>query len=843
MFERNDFTKDSKHIDYICYYEEMTEKDYNTIINSVKNFRESKKVKAGSREYETKTGKTRNKPLYTYSDLCCAFDIETSTVYAPNIYTGISDYYSAMYVAQFAINNYGIRFRFWKDVRKFFIDFPKRLKLSKSEVLLTYVHNLDYETSYIKHRFNIDSKTFFGKSRQRPIKYLCEQHIFMHDSYIMTNMSLEKLAQTYNTLHQKTKQDIDHTKVRNCYSKITKKEERYIFNDVFILTDFAAKIFEMYDYIPDTSTQVLNKKVQKYAAEDSSDLVGVETFERWKNDADTDYDILKKIHGYIFGYDYTVCDCKHHVSGLVDSDMFTPYSSLGVPPPPEGLQDGNKIIYDFYEWLYRGGIAKSNIRYTSYDTYLQHGVQQRVGGYDYTSSYPFVMTAFNFPMGKFKEFNCDIDTLELEYDKPDFENYRYIFIIRFTDIETIDDYCIESVSKIKGKNIVEDNGRLYSADEITACLTDCDYALYKKFYKWKNKEVIKVWRSKAGKLPNYLLQPMWDAGEKKQSLKHVAGMETEYMLNKINFNLFYGLCCKQPVYNNYSFDNVVISENEYVSSEIDKQQFFGSQHTIKHTVENDVEEFEELPKEDIERKTFIESVQGFILSPFWGIWTSAFARFNLLNVIYEVSKDSEWITNDTIYCDTDSLYFINPEKHIHIIISWNEWVKDRVLSKLPEKYHKSLGTLGQFDNIALDETNGYSDTFINFKTLGSKRYIKEFQLPKKKVIKATIAGLPKKSLENFCKRNKLCIYETFDNLMDFTIDSQDLSKQDKVKLGRKYHDERVKFFCDGIFMEEFSSCTLYSTTFTLKMNKLYLLHMATVHENIRGGKNAKDIIY
>lgn len=858
MYKRNDMTRDRNHIDYIMYYEDMTKKDWIFIRSEVGDL--GRRVKCGSRAYMTETGKRRSKPLYTYTNFCCGFDIETSTAHTCNLITGIKDYYSCMYVAQYSIKGegigrscIGIRFRSWDHVREFFIKLPKLWALGKSDVILTYVHNLDYETSYIKHRVNIDCNTFFGKSRQRPIKYLAEQHIFLHDSYSMTNMSLGKLAETYQTTHIKTISDIDHTKPRNNTTPLSRQEERYIFNDVFILSDFAERIYNMYDFIPDTATQILSHQVQDYAVEHGAEFVGAERWERWCNSVDSSYDLLKRLHGYIFGYKYRINGLQHRVSGIVDPAMFTPYDSLGVPPPPQGMMDNGRMIYDFYQWLYRGGIAKSNARYTSLPDYMEYGVQTPVDGWDYVSSYPFVMTAFNYPVGRFEEYTGNIDELHLEYDHPDFEEWRYIFILELFDVKSTDDYCIESKSKVTGDNIVEDNGRVYSADRMVCCLTDCDYALYKKYYSW-NKEkshVIKAWRARAGKLPDYLLIPLWEAGRKKQELKHVEGKETDYLLNKIAFNTFYGLCCKQPVYNNYIYDNE-ITETGYTSLEIDTQVFFGKMYVSEHSVDTHVENIH-YPEEseDVERQTFEECVKSFILSPYWGIWTSAFARFNLLTIIKRVSDDSDSFkvgkrvvqTNDTVYCDTDSLYFIHPDRHRHIIQAWNDWVRVRVQGRLPEAYRASLGSLGQFDNIALDESHGYSDHFINFKTLGSKRYIKELQCKKRKKIKATVAGLPKGSLERFCKRNKLDIWLEFKNLLDFTLSSDDLDEQDKVKLGRKYHDEMMEFFVAGEKMREYSSCTLYPTGFTLTMAPLYLAHLEYILQEVNGGKNGDYSIY
>lgn len=850
MIKRNDMTDDPMHYDYIIYYEDITNADYRFILETIGQL--NTRIKCGFRRYITKTGKERVSPLYTYKELHCGFDIETSTLYTVNLTDGLTDFYSCMYVAQFAVDNIGIRFRKWEHVREFFIKFSKLLRLKKNEVICVFVHNLDYETSYLKHRLNIDGNTYFGKSRRKPIKYLAEGHIFFHDSYSITNSSLEYLAKMYGTKHRKTKDDIDHTKIRNNLTPITRKEERYIFNDVFILTDFAKIIFDKYDFVPDTATQILSKKVNAAALEHAGEFVGITTWEKWKNKCDTDYKLLKRLHGYIFGYDYNVCGCTHHVQGLVDPDMFTPYDSDGVPPPVEGLKSGNKIIYDFYEWLFRGGIAKSNVRYTSSPEYMEYGVQARVGGVDYTSSYPFVMTSFNYPISPFKEWSGDIYSLNLRYDHDDFEKYRYIFIIRFVDIKATNDFCIESKSKVQGVNIIEDNGRVYSADEMTACLTDCDFALYLKYYKWDREktEIIKMWRADAGKLPDYLLYPMWDSGRAKQELKHVKGKETEYGIAKSEYNSYYGLSCKQPVYSNYYYDNIV-TDFGYLTTETDIHNFFGNKNDTKHIVEKELENVYKMPLQKMDCKTFNDNVQSFILSPFWGIYTSSFARFNLLNLIYNIGENSDSFmcggqvvkTNDVIYCDTDSAYYLNPERHARIINKWNKWAYQRVRSRLPREYHKSLGPLGQLDNIAMDESDGYTDTFINFKTLGTKRYIKEYQTAKGKKIKATVAGMPKGTLENFCKRNHKDIYTEFNNLFDFSIESEDMTEQDRVKLGHKYHDVIMSFIVDdgehAVKMTEYSSCTLYPITFTLKMSELYLAHIKYINETIQGGKNAE----
>lgn len=828
-------------IDMLYWYDDVRKDNYKHLLHDIEC---NNPIKCGSRSVEIAGGKKRTYPLYTYTSLCCSFDIETTSLYTTNIVDNMPDYYSAAYIMMFAINNKCILFNSWYDVRTFFNTLPKKLKFGKSDVLLTWVHNLDYETSYMKHRFNIDGGSFFGKSRQKPIKYLCEKHIYMHDSFSVTNSSLSKLAEMWKTKHQKAVGDLDYSIIRNSRGamQLTDIELHYCSNDVFVLSDFAQKMYEFHTehgFIPDTSTQILSKDIEKSAVLHMHEFLGEEKYNRLRERVDSDHDMLRYLHGEIYGYEYTINGVKRSVAGLVDCNMFTPYSSAGVPPPPWGYNDNGVIIYDFYQWLYRGGYAKSNARYTSDDIWLIDGVCEKIGGFDYTSSYPFVQIAFNFPMGKFVELkNIDIDSIHIEYDHPDFEKYRYIFIIEFHDIESTDDMALESDSKCVTYKPVIDNGRIRKAEKLTACLTDVDYALYKMYYKWDKKKtrVLKVWRAPAAPLPKYFLIPLCNAGVAKTKLKHVAGMEVEYLLSKGKFNSSYGLCCRQPIYINYFLDNS-LTETGYKCTETTQQRFFGRKDKILHAVENDVESVEPLQPECIDNVDFKAAMKNSILSPFWGIWTSAFARFNLLYIDKQVSNDSEYYTSDILYNDTDSFYMKNPDKHMHIIEKWNTWAADRMKKRLNGEYPELL-SLGQLDNIAMDDSHGETDHFVQFKTLGSKRYIKTYIDKKgKKHNKVTIAGLPKGIFENYCSRTKTDIYREFHDLQDFTIDSDDLDNTEKQKIGRKYHDKIVKINVNGEIMTEYSSCTLYNTTFKIKMNDVYMNLLKQYHMNEEGSKN------
>lgn len=850
---RDDLTKDPQHIDYIIDYEEL-DSTYSQL--HLDRLHPEIKGRYINKYVMGEDDKLHPAPLYVCTEIYCSFDIETSTVFGKNIVNDKYGYYSVMYLAQFGINGHVVLFRHWNDVVLFLQKLPKLLRLSPCTCLMVWVHNLDYENSYIKHRLDIDGTTYFGKNKQHPIKYLAQNHYIFHDSYSVTNSSLLKLGQMYNTKHQKAAGDLDHNVVRNSSDsyKLNDKELGYASNDVLVLTDFSRIMFEEFykkrGYIPDTATQILSKELQENAVKYAEQFLGHRSYENVLQKYDVGqykYMLLKRIHGKIFGFQYQEHGVVRTVSGMVDPDMFCPFDDEEKQLPPEGKKIGCNMRYDMYRWLFRGGYTKSNARYTTYNSMNADGVTD-VLGVDYTSSYPFVQTICNYPMSEFWEVKMnekDMKKLKLHYGADDFEKWRYIFIIELRNVKSTDDFALESLhkAKVEGAKII-DNGRIRMAQKMTVCLTDCDYALYKMYYKWDELKVIRAWKAEAAPLPDYFLHTIWSNGVKKQTLKGVKGMEVEYMLAKGKFNSGFGLCCKQPVYAEYKLHNEVTATG-YHTTETVNHKYFGTSEIFEHSYSKYQGEAKTATEGECKEIDFSDSVKSSILSPFWGIWTSAFARYNLLTCMKKVSDESEWKSNDVVYCDTDSMYMLNGVQHQHIIDDWNGWANQRVAERLPEGY-EPLRKLGQFDNIAFDESGGISETFDRFKTLGAKRYVKQYvSMKKHKHIKTlynkqsvTVAGLPKGTLEGYCKKHKLNIFDEFRDELDFSIEGA----PELVKLARTYHDEVVKIMVNGELMEEYSSCTLYPSTFKISLDKLYRAYLHGIIEQAGSKVYAKGAL-
>lgn len=442
------------------------------------------------------------------------------------------------------------------------------------------------------------------------------------------------------------------------------------------------------------------------------------------------------------------------------------------------------------KWLFRGGFTHANMWWVNVPI-------KGVNGYDFTSSYPAVMHQYDkFPMSKLKKlpYIKTIDDLKkIPCTCP------FFIAVRFTNIESTTYHSIESTFKcvrlegeyidengvIHGKPLI-DNGRVSKAAIMSVFLTDIDLEVYKKFYTWTKAEISACWYCAGGRLPKYLREPLANIYLTKARLKK-AGLEntTEYVESKKNNNSGYGM----------TVTKIYLDDIEYQQGR-----------------ENDLgmlEEWIEVPVE----KPWYKIVKSQFLLPQWGIWITSAARARLLNVVYDIEKESDE-GGDVVYCDTDSIYMVNCDKHQHIIDEYNKsiYAKNAAIFGDMDEYKD----LGEFDKI-----NKKANTYYMFKTLGAKRYIKTQKLiVNNRVYNAagdtevTVAGLPKKSLQNYCKTHKLNIYDVFRDGMTMDV----LYSQ---KNAHHYNDQPTEHLVNGELMKELSSVCIYPTTFKLTWKDIY----------------------
>lgn len=331
-----------------------------------------------------------------------------------------------------------------------------------------------------------------------------------------------------------------------------------------------------------------------------------------------------------------------------------------------------------------------------------------VSSYDFTSSYPYVMISEKFPMSA--GWNVSPATF------AEFENYMQneklaiMVDIRLHDVEP--KYFYEnylSASKCRGvKGAILNNGRIVYADYLETSITDVDYRLLKHFYKWDKIEYANMRCYAKGYLPTNLVKAIVNLYKDKTTLKGVEGAEVDYLISKGMLNSTYGMSVTDIVRDiiKYTDRNIwneikVFSDDAIVAEQIDK---------------------------------YNKSKNRFLFY-LWGIYVTAYARYNLFTGITEFKTDY-------VYSDTDSIKVLNAEAHKDYIDRYNNNVVKKLQlackrhnipfsSMEPETIKGEKKLIGVWD---------YEGTYTRFKSIGAKRYLVE----KNGKLEMTVAGVNKK---------------------------------------------------------------------------------------------------
>lgn len=346
-------------------------------------------------------------------------------------------------------------------------------------------------------------------------------------------------------------------------------------------------------------------------------------------------------------------------------------------------------VFKILREAFRGGNTHAN-------RYYSNEIVENVTSFDRVSSYPDVQLNHLFPMsGWIKE---DIKKLSLDRVIRIMNKHRRACLMRvaFSGIELGDmlDGCpYIPVSKCRNLRKYEnDNGRVLKAEYLEISLTDIDLKIILDQYIFNTCEFIDFYHARYARLPYQLRNCIKKYYNDKTSLKNVAGQELYYMKSKNKLNSIYGMSVQSPVKQSIDF---IIAESNF-----------------PEFIERQESETELLNKAN--HKAF----QNYA----WGVWTTAWAR-------YELQKAVKIVGDDFIYCDTDSVKFIG--KH-----SFDEYNKDQ------EKISKSNGACAT-DPAGVEHYLGvyeHDGTYKKFVTMGAKKYVYEYE---DGTIGITVAGVAK----------------------------------------------------------------------------------------------------
>lgn len=330
-----------------------------------------------------------------------------------------------------------------------------------------------------------------------------------------------------------------------------------------------------------------------------------------------------------------------------------------------------------------GGFTHANANYVATEL-------KNVSSYDFTSSYPAVMVSEKYP--------CSHGIKLTVENEAQFYNliskYCCIFDIEFYNIIAKVDYenYISTSKCWKKEAAVENNGRLVCAKYIAITLTEIDFLIIRKMYNFSEFRIGYCYIYEKNYLPSEFVKSILELYKKKTELKGVDGMENEYLNSKEMLNSCYGMCVTNPLR-----DTITYTDNVWGTEFL-----------------NDKEKFTTLLNYNKSDNRFL-----FYL---WGVYVTAYARYNLFTAI-------STIKSDYVYADTDSIKFLNIEKHKKYFDNYNITLRAK-LQRACEYHNIDFALCNPQTKNGVNKLLGawdFEGTYKRFKTLGAKRYMVEIE--------------------------------------------------------------------------------------------------------------------
>ena len=457
-------------------------------------------------------GTQTNNQNITYWNIVFAFDIETTSFTDKITKEDHNEKRSIMYVWQLAINGRCIIGREWSEFIYVMQHIVERLELCKYTRILVYIHNFAFEFQFIRHFF--EWHKIFAIDKRKPIYGITTNGIEFRCSYILTNYSLEKLAdQLLKYKVMKLVGDLDYELKRHPDTELTDTELQYCINDVLVISAYIKEQIEKEKYIhkiPLTCTGYCRRFVRKKC------LYG-DKFKVWRKQ-------FRNYHNFI-----------------------------------KGLQIRSIEEYKQLKRAFQGGFTHAAMAWSNLTI-------NNVDHLDFTSSYPYVLLSEKFPMTTFQ----DIDASKIT--KAQFESYlkthACLFDCKIYDLKPKFDYenYIPVYKCWLKVGVVENNGRVYSASMVAMTLTEVDLQIINACYDFSHIEVSNMKIAEKGYLPKEIILSIIKLYHDKTQLKDVAGKENEYLISKGLLNSVYGMMVTDIVR-----DQIVYTDGEWSTETADAQ--------------------------------------------------------------------------------------------------------------------------------------------------------------------------------------------------------------------------------------------------------------------------------
>lgn len=517
----------------------------------------------------------------------------------------------------------------------------------KGDFTHIYVHNLGYDYTFFRKflfkEFGFPVEELNVKSHY-PISIKFENGLILKDSLILSQRGLEKWAKDLDVAAKKAVGDWDYDKIRNQDDDISDDELHYAEFDTL------------------SGTQCIDK-------------------------------LRLQLHKHIGNMPFTS-------TGILREQV----KKAATENKAKKLYRKLLVTWDEYEKLvtmFHGGYVHGNRHYLG-SNWLKGLIQ----GYDFASSYPYIMLTHKFPMTKFVKLSKKVD---IDYILRNKDDHAFMFRLVLVDVKLKDDnFGMPPLqfSKCKTLNDVTDNGRIIAAQAVALYTNEIDLAVINEYYDY-NKElscVTEVETAKKDYLPKWYRDIIYSLFIDKTKLKHVD--DVLYTIQKYKLNAGYGLMVQRldKLMYNELFEALIKDGTTYQEGD--------------YILDDSITQEEAFNKNVKKRST--------VLPYQWGVWVTSYAMYNL----FELGKCCKiWL-----YSDTDSVYGIGWDKSK--VRAYNKKARNMVRAAGYEGV-KHEGKI-YWPGVAETERK---DKYSEFKYEGAKRYCGRSYEDDK--IHITVAGVPK----------------------------------------------------------------------------------------------------
>lgn len=594
---------------------------------------------------------------HTYYEIPAALDVETSK-------TGLDQKhdFAFVYLWQLAIGEYVVYGRTPEELAEFLPVLQAELRLAYDFRLVIFVHFLKYDFQFLKKYLSIDPDGFIARTAREPLRIRCNGCIELRDSYSYTEQPLELMGKEIGTPKLA---GYDHDRIRTPWTELTEDELAYGRNDVLILTRYYTREANFYggiSRIPITATQRVTRVISHKLGEFGSTL-------KWR---------------------------VYHQQ--LD---------------PRKLEE--RTVLHMLHIAFFGGFNYCSRLWAGTDVCKATG--GNVYGVDLDTSYGAQCLLHRYPRRKFKPLPTMPDgsvpermLYHLQHGSGMYKDKALLITVRFDGLEClIPDmaflpiYCKNYLYRDIERKRSMKNTHLQKCDHVETVLTDVDFRLVCKWYKWDAIHIDGILASGYDPMPEYVIDAIVQMiAQKKATQAEMRDINTyrkpteqekaEYTRIKSMVSRIYGVFVQDPIRMDYTWDD---KAGKIVPAGI-------------HDITMD---------EDDDRKKKFRPVLYQ-----WGVWVASWARAEILSILEKIGaigaepdKNGVRWNRKVLYSDTDSCKFYGLGAEAFAVIEQYNAKKQAQLERFCSKRKIALEWLQGLGQLKLE-------TYTGFKATGLKQY-------------------------------------------------------------------------------------------------------------------------